>query len=73
MNYIPMLFEKYGTALLTPKQTSEVTGRSVASLTMDRRAGEGIPFKRLGSGENSPVRYPLEAISTWINDTEKIF
>ncbi len=73
MDYSKILFDKYGTALLTAKQLSEVTGRSVPSLELDRRKGEGIPFKRLGNKSNSPVRYPIHEISKFINSVEKVY
>ena len=72
MDYTQLLFDKYSTALLTTKQVSEVTGRSVASLESDRRKGEGISFKRTGNAENSPVRYPLHEVSRFLNTTEKV-
>ncbi len=72
MNYEQILFEKYGTALLSAEQVSEVIGRSVHSLTNDRRNGTGISFKRTGDAENSPVRYPLHEVSKFINATEKV-
>ena len=72
MDYTKILFEKYSTALLTVKQTSEVTGRSVASLEADRRNGTGISFKRVGGKYNSPVRYPLHEVSRFLNSTEKV-
>ncbi len=72
MDYSKILFEKYQTALLTTKQTSEVTGRSPASLEADRRNGTGISFKRVGGHENSPVKYPVHEVSKFINDCEKV-
>ena len=72
MDYTKILFEKYGTALLTVKQTSEVTGRSVASLEADRRNHQGIGFKRVGGKYNSPVRYPLHEVSKFLNSTERV-
>ncbi len=72
MDYSKMLYDKYQTALLKTKQVSEVTGRSVASLEADRRAGEGISFKRVGGKDNSPVRYPLHEVSKFINNVEKV-
>lgn len=72
MNYKQILFDKYGTALLTAKQVSEIIGRSVHSLTNDRRNGTGIAYKRTGNAENSPVRYPLHEVSKFINSTEKV-
>ena len=72
MDYTKILFEKYGTALLTVSQTSEVIGRSVASLEADRRSGTGISFKRVGGKYNSPVRYPLHEVSKFLNSTEKV-
>lgn len=73
MDYTKILFEKYQTALLTTKQASEVTGRSVASLEADRRNGEGMSFKRLGGKNNSPVRYPLHEVSKFLNTVEQVF
>jgi len=72
MDYSKILFEKYGTAQLTTEETSEVIGRSVASLEADRRACTGIGFKRLGGAINSPVRYPLHEISKFLNATERV-
>ena len=72
MDYTKLLFEKYHTINLTTQQTSETTGRSIASLELDRRTGQGIRFKRLGSATNSPVRYPIAEISKWINAVEKV-
>ena len=72
MNYEQMLFDKYGTVLLTAEQVSEVIGRSVHSLTADRRNGTGIGYKRTGNSDNSPVRYPLHEVSKFLNKTEKV-
>ncbi len=72
MDYSKILFDKYGAAALTTPQTSEVTGRSVASLEADRRTGIGIEFIRLGGKPNSPVRYPLHAVSKFLNATERV-
>lgn len=72
MDYTKILFETYRTALLTVKQVSEITGRSVASLEADRRNQEGISFKRVGGKYNSPVRYPIHEVSKFLNSTEKV-
>lgn len=72
MNYEKMLFEKYGTVLLTAEQVSEVIGRSIHSLTADRRNGTGIAYKRTGNADNSPVRYPLHEVSKFLNNCEKV-
>ncbi len=66
-----MLFEEYGTALLTAKQLSIVIGRSVKSLENDRRFSKGIPFKRVGGTPNSPVRYPIHEVSKFLNEVER--
>ena len=71
-DYTQMLFDKYGTANLTTKQTSEVVGRSTASLELDRRNGEGIPYNRIGPKDNSPVRYPLHEIIKFLNNTVQV-
>ncbi len=67
-----MLFDKYQTALLNPKQVSEIIGRSVYALEADRRNGEGISFKRVGGKQNSPVKYSIHEVSKYINDCEKV-
>jgi hypothetical protein len=72
MDYSQILFDKYQTALLTVKQVSEITGRSVHSLEADRRAGEGISFKRVGGKFNSPVKYPLAEVSRYLNQVERV-
>ena len=72
MDYSQILFDKYQTALLTVKQVSEVTGRSTYSLEADRRAGEGISFKRVGGKFNSPVKYPLAEVSNYLNQVERV-
>ena len=72
MDYSKILFDKYGAVLLTAEQVSETIGRSVHSLTADRRNKIGIPFKRTGDSDNSPVRYGIGDISTWLNQTEKV-
>ena len=72
MDYTKLLFEKYGTPLLTAKQVAEITGRSARTLTEDRRQCQGIPYKRLGTGDNSPVRYPIHEVSEYLNAVEKV-
>lgn len=72
MDYTKILFEKYGTALLTAKQVSEITGRSVRSLEEDRRASRGLSFKRVGGKDNSPVRYPIHEVSKYLNSVESV-
>ncbi len=70
MDYTQMLFNKYNTVLLTTKQVSEITTRSVASLETDRHSKRGIPFKRVGGKDNSPVRYSLHEVSKFLNEGE---
>lgn len=72
MNYENLLLEKYGTAILTADQVSEVTTRSVHSLTVDRRNGTGISYKRTGNSDNSPVRYAIHEVSKWLNQSMKV-
>ncbi|KYJ87521.1 hypothetical protein [Sulfurovum riftiae] len=71
MDYSKMLFEKYHTMMLTTEQLSKIIDRSVASLESDRRAGKGIPFKRIGGYPNSPIRYPIHEVSTYLNSVER--
>jgi hypothetical protein len=45
-----LILQKYeGKALLCPKETAEITGRSVQSLQRDRNAGVGITYKKADS------------------------
>ena len=71
MDYTKILFEKYQTALLTPKQLSEVLGRSVYALEKDRKAGIGVPFIKAGEKPNSPIRYPIHEVSKYLNRTNR--
>ena len=68
--YTKYLADKYG-LLMTAKQVQDATGRSVRSLEVDRRNKTGIPYKRLGTAPNSPVRYPCAEVAQWISETEK--
>lgn len=71
MDYERLLFEKYGAMLLTAKQVSEVTGRSVFSLGNDRRNGTGIAYKRTSSADNAPVRYPIGEVAKFLQQVER--
>ena len=53
------LYEKYGTMLLSIKQTAETLGTSKATLDRDRYAGKGLEYQQTGA---SSVKYPLHVV-----------
>jgi hypothetical protein len=67
-NLLQMLFTKYGKAQLTPIETYEVTGRSVAMLQKDRTDGVGIEYLKIGKGTNAKVFYPIKAIVEFLEN-----
>ena len=69
MDYIRILFDKYGTVLLNTIQVSEITSRSIVALELDRRKKRGIPYRRVGGAKNSPVRYTLHDVSDYLTAT----
>jgi predicted DNA-binding transcriptional regulator AlpA len=48
--------------LLSDRELSRVTGRSVSTLQKDRLKGEGVPFVRIGR----LVRYRPSDVETWL-------
>ncbi len=72
MNLLEILFNKYGTAQLTPDQTAETVNRSVFSLRDDRKAGIGIGYIKIGKGQSGKIYYPLQEIVNFLeNNTIK--
>jgi hypothetical protein len=67
-NLLQMLFGKYGKAQLTPQETYEVTGRSVAMLQKDRTDGVGIEYIKIGKGPNAKVFYPIKSIVDFLEN-----
>ena len=53
------LYSKYGTMLLSKKQTAEVLGVSEVTLNREKANGTGIEYQQTGLGA---VRYPLHAL-----------
>jgi len=62
-----LLFDKYGSVTITPEKVSEMTTRSVISLTRDRAKGTGIPYLKLGAGGGSDrVMYNVFDVARFI-------
>jgi hypothetical protein len=54
---------------LPPKLVSEILGVSPKWLAAAREGRKGIqgpPFVKLGEGRTAPIRYPLDALLTWM-------
>lgn len=72
MNLLELLFNKYGSAQLTPDQAAEATNRGIYSLRDDRKAGIGIGYIKVGKGQSGKIYYPLQEIVNFLeNNTVK--
>jgi len=69
MNLLEILYNKYGTVQLTPKQAAEATNRSVFSLRDDRKAGIGIGYIKIGKGRSGKIYYPLQEIVNFLENS----
>lgn len=68
---IQLLFQKYGSLLLTREQTAESIGSSTATLDRIRKAGLGPKYlKDGGLSKNGMVRYPIDAVVEYILSTQ---
>lgn len=63
---IVMLFDKYGSYDLTPKQVSKIMERSEQTLWRMRRDGRGPKYRRIGDAVNSPVHYPIHLLAAYL-------
>lgn len=64
---IQLLFQKYGSLLLTREQVAEVLNISTASLDRMKQNGVGIQYQKDGqSGKNGKIRYPVDAVAEFI-------
>ncbi|AEI78041.1 hypothetical protein CNE_1c27260 [Cupriavidus necator N-1] len=54
--------------LLTPVETSEMVGKSVAWLARKRWEGGGIPYRKIGRH----VRYQLTDVLEWLNSQPRL-
>jgi len=69
-----LLFEKYGTLLLSRSQAAEALNISVATLDRWKKRGVYLEYKKRGAAKNSPVGYPLDTIINYIiNNNNKVF
>lgn len=64
---LQLLFQKYGSLLLTREQVAEVLNISTASLDRMKQNGVGIQYQKDGrSGKNAKVRYPIDSVAEFI-------
>lgn len=64
---LQLLFQKYGSLLLTREQTAEALNISTASLDRMKQSGIGIQYQKDGqSGRNGKVRYPIDSVIEFI-------
>ena len=60
------IFKEYGTALLSIKQTSELTGLPIEVLKLHRKNGIGIPYKKVSKSKNAVIRYSIHDINNYV-------
>lgn len=64
---LQLLFQKYGSLLLTREQVSETLNISTASLDRMKQDGIGVQYQKNGQvGKNGKVRYPIDAVAEFI-------
>lgn len=64
---LQLLFQKYGSLLLTREQTAEALNISTASLDRMKQSGVGIQYQKDGqTGSNGKVRYPIDSLVEFI-------
>ena len=69
-----VIFNKYGSLLLTRKQVAEILGKSVATIDRWKKDGLHLQYKKTGKAKNAPVEYPIDTVVNFImNDHKKMF
>lgn len=64
---IQLLFQKYGSLLLTREQVAEALNISTASLDRMKQNGVGIQYQKDGqSDKNGKIRYPIDSVAEFI-------
>lgn len=62
-----LLYQKYGSLLLTREQVSEILNISTATLGRMANRAVGIQYQKDGkTGKNGRVRYPIDAVVSYI-------
>jgi len=56
----------YKQLMLSPREVAQITGVSISTLDNWRRAGVGIPFKKMDRGRRGRVMYPKRSVAEWI-------
>lgn len=62
-----LIYQKYGSLLLTREQVSEVLSISTATLARMANSAIGVQYQKNGkAGKNGRVRYPIDAVVDYI-------
>lgn len=61
-----LLFNKYGTLVLSRQQAAESVNRSVATLDRWKIQGLYLEYKKIGISKNAHIQYPIDTIVDYI-------
>lgn len=61
-----MIYNEYGTLLLSRMQTAKVLNNSTATIDRWRKKGLYLEYKKLGKAKNSTVKYPIDTVVNYI-------
>ncbi len=68
-----VIYNKYGSLLLSRKQVASELGKSVATIDRWKDKGLYLEYKKLGQAKNAPVEYPIDTVVNYIiNNNKKI-
>ncbi len=69
-----IIYNKYGSLLLSRKQVASELGRSVATIDRWKKQGLYLEYKKLGKAKNAPVEYPIDTVVGYIiNNNKKMY
>jgi len=70
---LKVIYEKYGSLLLTRRQVAEILGKSVATIDRWKKDGLYLKYKKMGKAKNATIEYPIETVVDYIiNNNKKI-
>jgi transposase len=68
-----LIYQKYGTFLLSRQQVAKVLNKSVATIDRWKKQGLYLEYKKLGNAKNATVEYPIDSVVNYIlNNNQKI-
>lgn len=70
--YIELLYHQYNVLLLSKKEVSSITGKSIATLDRLRARGLGPPYIKEGTSKNGSVSYSIHSIASWLVSQETV-